>query len=673
MAETPHHSITIDLNQFKLHLNLKQDVEFTLHFDSPSRRFYLSLIALVVHEMKKKGQIISIPMRKHHQLIALLNETIGDSAGSSEKKQLLSRIYRKWKDVLPDLENASLFKIVGRKKNYDSPNSKYGFSETDKDTWANLFEYKGSHEDIRLRFSINRLGIALDDVAIVYGTESEINKPDSWQRYIASLEGAEVSSEANAEHSEENLMPEEQNGQLIELNEKSSVKKWFAMISALCAMILVFAVVRITWEIDSSQSDARLIIEKMAYPLPKKPSIVVLPFVNLSDDTATNKVVDGVTDNIVTLLSKVPQLFVISSKSSFAYKDKQVTVQQIAEDLGVRYVLEGSVHKEDDKLQISVKLVDAVEDHHLWTDRYDLKFEDVFGIQDEIALNVCSNLRVLLSEGEQARVVRGMTKSVEAFGLYIQADVQRQLWTKESEIKARDLAKQALAIDPNYIDAWSMLAGTHIVDARFGYGDSHEESLSAAENAINEILALDDTNSDAYSKLGTVHLWRGEHDQAIIAHKKAYTLNPNNSDNIARLAWALFAAGEPEEALVLIKEAMRLNPSFADWWLMILEESYRLSGRYDEAIETIHEELRRLDNYFTRTRLALYYAQTGREEEARAEIAKVLQLKPDMNLKIWENAQFFKNRDWIERDLIDLRRVGLPDKVSQATLVEKEN
>ena len=675
MAGTAPHQIIIDLNQFKLHLHLRQNARYTFHFNSPSRRFYLSLIALVVHEMKKKGKIISIPLRNHHHIIALLNETIGGSAGSSEEKQLLSRIYRKWKDALPDLENAPLFKVVGRRKNYDFVDSRYGFSETDKDTWANLFEHKGSHGDVSLRFSIDRLGVELDDVAIIYGTTSKIDDPDGWKRYIASLEGAKDRNETNRERLEDPSAPAEQNGQLIEFKQGSPTGKWFALIAAVCVAALFSAGIWIFLEISTSQSDARLIIEKMAYPLPRKPSIVVMPFVNLSGNTAMDKVVDGITDNIVTLLSKVPQLFVISSKSSFAYKGKQVTMQQMAEDLGVRYVLEGSVHKEDDKVQVSVKLVDAIEDHHLWTERYDRQFKDIFDIQDEIALSVCSNLRVLLSEGEQARVVRGMTKNVEAFNLYLQADAQRQLWTKESEAKARDLLQQALAIDPGYIDAWHLLASTHTIDARFGYGDSREGSLRAAEDAVNEILALDDTNSVAYAVLGVIHLWRGEHDKAIIARKKAYALNPNNSGNIAGLAWTMFASGEPEEALVLIKEAMRLNPSFPDWWLMILEESYRLNGRYDEAIETIHEELRRLDNYFTRTRLALYYAQTGRDEEAQLEIAKVLQLKPGMNLEIWKNAQFFKNKEWLERDLNDLKRVGLPepDGTPQAVPNDKED
>ena len=414
-------------------------------------------------------------------------------------------------------------------------------------------------------------------------------------------------------------------------------------------------------------------VEKMAFPLPDKPSIVVLPFENLNDDSAKDNIVDGITENIITLLSKVPRLFVISRNSTFAYKDKPVKVQQVAEDLGVQYVLEGSVQSSGDRVRITAQLVDALGGHHLWSERYDRQFKDVFAIQDEIALNVVSALRVLLSEGEQARVVRGGTRSVEAWELYLQADVQFKLWSKESEAKARELLQQALTIDPDYVDAWDLLAGTHMVDARFGYSDSREESLRAAEATVARILSVDDTNSDAYNTLGAIHLWKGEHDKAIAMREKALGLNPNNSDTIAGFAWAMFCSGRPEEALELIRRAMRLNPTYPDWWLMVLEEAYRLSGRYDEAIETIKEELRRLDNYFTRTRLALYYAQTGRDEETRDEIVRVLRAKPDMNLEIWANAQFFKDSSQLERDLADLRRVGLPEKPKGPLPPDKQN
>ena len=186
MEGSAKQSIRIDLSQFKLHITLKSKTELTLHFDSPSRRFYLSVIALVVNEMKRLGKITSIPLESYTDQLILLNETIGGSAGSSEKENLIPRIYRKWKDALPDLENAPLFKVMGRKKEQEDETGRiYRFSEVEKDLWANLFEYKGSEEHVRLRFSIDKLGAGLDDIAIVYEDSYE---EEPWQRFISSLE-----------------------------------------------------------------------------------------------------------------------------------------------------------------------------------------------------------------------------------------------------------------------------------------------------------------------------------------------------------------------------------------------------------------------------------------------------------------------------------------------------
>jgi hypothetical protein len=179
------HPITIDLNQFKLHIELRNKIELTLHFNSPSRRFYLSVIAFVVNEMKRQGKITSVPLEGHHDLLALLNETIGGSAGSSDKENLLVRIYKKWKDALPNLEEAPLFKVLGRKKGYDEGIGKaYPFTETEKDIWANLFEYKGSHENVRLKFAVDKMGATLNDIAIVY--EDSLDG-EAWEKFISSL------------------------------------------------------------------------------------------------------------------------------------------------------------------------------------------------------------------------------------------------------------------------------------------------------------------------------------------------------------------------------------------------------------------------------------------------------------------------------------------------------
>ncbi len=171
MIDSSRPSIQIDLNEFKLNLHFKNRTQLTFHFNSPSRSFYLSVIALVVNEMKKAGKIKSIPLQEHLDLLILLNESIGGAAGSSEKENLLSRIYRKWKDALPNLEEAPLFKVLGKKKEEGEGaiGKVYSFTDLEKDGWANLFEYVGSHENIRLKFAIDKIGVGLNETSIIFG------------------------------------------------------------------------------------------------------------------------------------------------------------------------------------------------------------------------------------------------------------------------------------------------------------------------------------------------------------------------------------------------------------------------------------------------------------------------------------------------------------------------
>ena len=187
LTETKEH-IRIDLDQFKLHVKIERRIELSLHFDSPSRRFYLSVIAFVVNEMKRLKRITSIPLKEHHAVIALLNETVGGFAGSSSKENLFPRIYRKWKGILPDLENAPLFRVLGKNKEYgDGIEKVYRFSEEEKDSWANLFEYKGSGENVRLRFSMDRIGVSIDDVVITYGEGANLRDAQAWDKYLENL------------------------------------------------------------------------------------------------------------------------------------------------------------------------------------------------------------------------------------------------------------------------------------------------------------------------------------------------------------------------------------------------------------------------------------------------------------------------------------------------------
>src|SRR5512135_184287 len=204
MVENSRPSIQIDLNDFKLHLHIKGSTQLTLHFNSPSRRFYLSVIALVVNEMKKLGRTKSIPLQGHLDLLALLNESVGGAAGSSEKENLLHRIYAKWKNALPNLEEAPLFKVLGKKKEEGEGaiGKIYSFTDEEKDGWANLFDYMGSHEDVRLKFAIDKIGVGLNEISIIFG--DSVNG-DAWNQFISNLKKA---GQEQSEMKEETKVPE---------------------------------------------------------------------------------------------------------------------------------------------------------------------------------------------------------------------------------------------------------------------------------------------------------------------------------------------------------------------------------------------------------------------------------------------------------------------------------
>jgi hypothetical protein len=285
MIENSTPSLRIDLNEFKLHLLLINSPALTLHFSTPSRKFYLSLIALILYEMKKAGKIKTISMKDRFDLLALLNETIGCGAGSSNPQSLLHRVYTKWKDVLPNLEEAPLFKVLGRKKEEGNGTvgKVYSLTEAEKDGWANLFEYAGSEENVRLKLSLDRLGIALDQAHIVFG-ENQDQK--AWEHYVAELKmGRQGKSDAVAEKAEplqaKTPVPEPPVSLVVFPPEKTATRfsghRWIILILVIGAVVAGGV-----WKFYSRPGPVPVAAQdRMKYPLPDKPSIAVLPFANL--------------------------------------------------------------------------------------------------------------------------------------------------------------------------------------------------------------------------------------------------------------------------------------------------------------------------------------------------------------------------------------------------------
>lgn len=672
MAAETTKFIKIDLNQFKLHLYLKPEAELTLRFDSPSRKFYLAVIGLVVHEMKKRGKITSIPLQGQLDLLALLNKTVGASAGSSKKELLIPRIYRKWKDSLPDLENAPLFRIVGRKKRYDESMDKvYGFGEKVKDSWANLFEYKGSHEQVRLRFSIDRLGASLDDVSIVYGEHSAaLANEDAWEGFIAHLkenfEDASIPERAHGEFKEPELPPPRQGRWL-----RAVPNRWpWPVLLALIA-IIVGAAVFAAWQYNLFAPQLKVAsVEKMAFPLPGKPSIAVLPFRNLSDDPAQEYFSDGLTDDLITDLSKISQLFVIARNSVFTYKDKSVKISQVAEELGVRYVLEGSVRRSENRVRINVQLVDATTGVHLWAERYDGMMENIFTLQDNITEQIVAALHVALTAAEEKQAGLRETSDPAAYEAYLKGIAHFWRRTPEDFAKAVPYLDEAVERDPDYSRAYAALAAVYWESSRYRYQKNLGMSGPEADLTANIYLAEAMRNPTplAHYIASDMHRFFGRHQEAITEATRAIALDANDPIGYYAMASALIWAGNPVDGAEFIKKAMRLDPHSPPDYLYQLGKARFFMGRYNDALATLEEVKRRFPDYdWTFFYLAATYGQLGREQEAKSAIKtfneRMAKAGASLNISLrWIDLWPFKERKDIELLREGLRMAGVPEQ-----------
>ena len=401
---------------------------------------------------------------------------------------------------------------------------------------------------------------------------------------------------------------------------------------------------------------------KMAFPLPKKPSIVVLPFKNLTGDGKQDFLVDGLTENIIQALSKISELFVIARSSSFTYKGKPVQVQQVAEQMGVRYVLEGSFQKSGPRMRVTARLIDAVTGRHLWSERYDRNLTDLFAVQDDITRRIVVSLHVQLTEGEQARIRAKLTTNFTAWEQSQRALHHYRRYNKHDNQRALALAKASVKLDPKNLRGWTVIAWARWAEARFQFGDDPARSLKAAVEAANRALALDDKDTDALLLLGAVRLMRREFDSSVAVARKAVALSPNFADGVATLGFFLTYAGKPREAIGLMRRAMRLAPYHPSWYPLVLGRAFRMIRQYDKAIASIRTAVRRTPKSFLfHLELAAALSEAGRPQEARTAAARALTIYPKFTLGRWAKTIGFKEPAEQRRFLEALRKAGLPE------------
>jgi adenylate cyclase len=449
--------------------------------------------------------------------------------------------------------------------------------------------------------------------------------------------------------------------------EPLKIKKWKPLAVALI-IVLTIAVGAAYWFKPWKSEEVRVSAKQKAMPLPDKPSIAVLPFTNMSSDKEQEYFVDGMTEDLITDLSKISGLFVIARNSVFTYKDKAVNVRQVAEELAVRYVMEGSVRRVGNQVRINAQLIDATTGGHIWAERYDGKYEDVFALQDMVTSKIVATLAVKLTTGEQERIDRKETENTQAYDTFLKGWEQYLRQTPESFRQAITLFKKAIELDPGYSRAYAALSLTHwqgwksYWHNKLGYISAHDIRFEAEEYLAK---AMEEPTPLALQISTVMHAQWGRHDEAVAEGERAIAMDPNDADGYVALAGALNLAGNPDKAIALMERAMRLNPHYPTSYLHELGLARFGMEKFDKAAVTLRQavSLNPDDRWSSRLLIATL-GQLDRTGEAVAIIDRVEENWRGFDPLSVRGTAFwypFKEQVDAERLTDGLRKAGVPD------------
>ncbi|MFT5503022.1 MAG: adenylate cyclase [Gammaproteobacteria bacterium] len=393
--------------------------------------------------------------------------------------------------------------------------------------------------------------------------------------------------------------------------------------------------------------------------LPNKPSIAVLPFQNMSGDPEQEFFADGMSEDIITALSRLPNLVVIARNSTFVYKGRAINIREVGCDLGVSHVLEGSIRKSGNRLRITAQLIDTRNGDHVWAERYDRNLDDIFAVQDEITHNIVIELQVKLVRGEAANLFITDTSSVKAWEHAMRAAPLVDSHVRDNVTDARQLLKQALELDQNYSNAWVLMGWLYWEESVWNWCGDTDEAMQKALDSAQKALAIDPNFPMAYSLLANIHMVLGEAELSITMAEKAVELAPNNSLAQAFLGNVLMDSGRIKEGIHKMKKAIRLCPFPIPWYLMVFGAGYHLNGDNDAAIIALNQAIQREpESHLPRVWLASTLAETGRFDEAKTVSKQVLDIAPNFSALQW--AKSFKSKSH-ERLKDNLLAAGLPE------------
>jgi adenylate cyclase len=527
--------IELDLATYKVHLHFKDHKEpLVLHFDTPARRFYFALIALVITEMKHLGKPEFIHIRKHEKTLKLLDHSLAGPHASETESGMWDKIRKAWHYRLSDLEEAIHFKILDRDRiaPYEKGGKyRYECSEEESDAWANLFAYD-EHHKWRFKFAIDSASLDLDDIHLTLGDSKD---SDAWNAFIDHLRKTQEPSIPKTEEKQKTI--------LVSLYRPALIIIVALMVSGAAAWYII----------------DRSISGKTQSEISAPPSIVILPFANVGNDPDKEYFCDGITEELINNLARLKCLRVISRTSAFYFKDKNLDIRTIGEKLNVEHVLEGSVQVSGDKLRITAQLVNIADDSHLWADSYDRDMRDVFDLQDNLAKEIVCNLKTRLGCKDRD-YVKSYTENVEAFQLYKKGRYFSVRWELK---KAIEYFKQAIELDPNYALAYTGLTDAYKMLAFYYFQPNTPYHTYAMEAAL-KALEIDDELPEAHYQMAKLKLdfeWDWKSVERGI--KRVIELNPGAASSHVLYEDYLRAMGRFDEGIEEIKIALRLDPMSA--------------------------------------------------------------------------------------------------------------
>ena len=440
-------------------------------------------------------------------------------------------------------------------------------------------------------------------------------------------------------------------------------KKWL-WAGASTTFILLIIVVGLYWKYFYLPTPTNIDPEnKMTFNLPKGPSIAVLPFDNMTGDPEQEFFCDGITETIISALSQTPKLFVIARNSTFAYKGKQINAQQIGHELNAAYVIEGSIQKSDERIRVTVQLIDTKSGNHLWAEQYNRKLKDIFKLQDEITLKIMKTMQIKLAGGEQFRSrLKGIGDLQLALKLFRALD-----YFFRGNIEGTNLARQEIIeiieLDPDISSVHALLAATYLQDLQFGTCKSNIICFGQATEATRKAISLDETNSDAHLIAGWLFVMQKDYKNGIASLKRSISLNPNNADAYASLGYTLAVSDQPSEGIKYIEKAFLLNPSPPSFYLVNLGICYRMLEQYGDAITAFKKSIQiQPDNIVAHIGLIFAYSLSGQEDKAYKIGLEVLKLNPSFSVEKYVNASpFSRSEDKYVLFAKALRKAGLPD------------